>query len=232
MTQFEARTRGLDRRQKLSSKTEVPAKPEVKKKKGHYHHGNLREALVIAAKDLLETEGTQSLSLRAVARRAGVSQTAPYRHFSDKEALLASVAQWGFELLAQVQKESLQSLGDRDDRITALGKSYVQFALDHPNVLRLMFGPTIICKEDYAELKQAAEESFGVVQSVVTQAVEASGSKDINPQLATIGAWSLVHGISTLLLDGHLRKGMTENELNIDQFVESITAIYTKGLIG
>ena len=202
----------------------------VKKREGDYHHGNLREALVVAAKDILESEGRTSLSLRAVARRAGVSQTAPYRHFADKEALLASVAQWGFELLTQVQNDALAEIKPGEDRLNALGCSYVRFAIDHPNVLRLMFGPEICNKAEYPDLAKAANESFSVVQGVVTETLQASGAKEQIPELATVGAWSLVHGISTLLLDGHLRRGMEENQMDINAFVTYLTGIYTKGL--
>ena len=209
-----------------SAKNEAP----LKKKKGDYHHGNLREALTQAAIELLEAEGTQALSLRGVARRAGVSQTAPYRHFADKEALLASVAQRGFELLKKGQLEALEQIDNRAEHISEVGKSYVRFALAHPHILRLMFGPDISCKGDYPDLQVAAGEAFGVIQTLVTEQLSDSDATDTNPMMATLGAWSLVHGISTLLLDGHLKQKLESGEVNVEQLTEMITSIYSRGL--
>lgn len=152
-----------------------------------YHHGDLRAALCLAAGKILEEKGISGLSLREAARRAGVSHNAPYRHFPDRESLLAALAEEGFEVLTQ-------RLG-LDGR--AMGAAYVGFALEHPQRFRLMFGglPPIA---KYAQLQESAGRAYrALVDSL-------KNNKDIrDPELAAAAAWSLVHGLSHLLLDGH-----------------------------
>ena len=150
-----------------------------------YHHGDLRAALLRASAKVLEKQGIAGLSLRDVARRAGVSHNAPYRHFPDRDALLAALAAEGFSLLA----EEMRSQSGR-----AMGEAYVRFALEHPQRFRLMFGGALDFSK-YPELRSAAD---GAYQSLV------QAFKDLpRPELAAAGAWSLVHGLSHLLLDGH-----------------------------
>jgi AcrR family transcriptional regulator len=139
-----------------------------------YHHGDLRAALLGAALDLLEDE--EAFSLRAVARRAGVSPTAPYRHYQDKEALLAALATHGFAQLA----DRLAAAAEVPD----MAVEYVAFALAHPGLFRLMYGrPTA-----NAAYARTAEILAGRLAAPALQ----------------IGAWAMVHGLAVLLLDGKL----------------------------
>ena len=108
------------------------------RKRGGYHHGDLRAAVLQAAGEILETEGLSGLSLREAARRAGVSHNAPYRHFADRESLLAALAAEGFGLLAAAQREAAAKIGLR-----GMGEAYVRFALAHPERFQLMFGGVI-----------------------------------------------------------------------------------------
>lgn len=151
-----------------------------------YHHGNLRPALLRAAGKILEKEGVGALSLREAARRAGVSHNAPYRHFPDREALLAALAAEGFQLLGEAM---------RDRAGKEMGEAYVRFALDHPQRFRLMFGGSVPIAE-YEQLRDAAAATYrGLVEAF----------KDLpRPEIAAAAAWSLVHGLANLLLDGHL----------------------------
>src|ERR1700693_5459913 len=106
-----------------------------------YHHGDLPRALLDAALHIVETQGTEALTLRAVARRAGVSQAAPYRHFASKEAILAAVAEDGFRSLIAAMRESVATCGeDPLGRLRAVGLGYVTFATSHPSHFRVMFG--------------------------------------------------------------------------------------------
>ena len=151
-----------------------------------YHHGNLRPALLRAAGRMLEKEGVTSLSLRDAARRAGVSHNAPYRHFADREALLAELAAEGFEMLGEAM---------RDQTGKEMGEAYVRFALDHPQRFRLMFGGALPM-EKYAHLRAAAAATY---QALV------GAFRDLpRPETAAAAAWSLVHGLAHLKLDGHL----------------------------
>src|SRR5437870_4008576 len=111
------------------------------RRKRHYHHGGLRRAMIDAALRLVETGGSQALTLRAAARLAGVSQAAPYRHFANKEALLAGVAEEGFHVLATAMREGAAARRQGAiERMRALGLSYVEFATSHPSHFRVMFG--------------------------------------------------------------------------------------------
>src|SRR5688500_2611291 len=111
-----------------------------------YQHGNLRQALVQAGLKLLTDGGLPALSLRGAAQLAGVSHAAPYRHFKDKDALLAAIAEQGFRVLTACMREEAGKLGERaasapvQERLLALGKGYLHFAVEHPAYLQLLFG--------------------------------------------------------------------------------------------
>lgn len=153
-----------------------------------YHHGDLRPVLLRAAARVLEKGGPAALSLRALARRAGVSHNAPYRHFADREALLAALAADGFRLLG----EALAGASRRE-----MGEAYVQFALEHPQLFRLMFGGHLSFSS-HGELERAASSPYqGLVAAFRAEPSIA------DPEKAAAAAWSLVHGLSHLLLDGH-----------------------------
>lgn len=153
-----------------------------------YHHGDLRRELLRTASEQLEAEGLASLSLREVARRAGVSHNAPYRHFPDREALLAGLAEEGFGMLGR----ALEKRSGRE-----MGEAYVRFALEHPQRFRLMFGGHLAL-EDHASLKRAANATY----EALVHAFRAQGAGD-DAEKAAAAAWSLVHGLAQLLLDGH-----------------------------
>ncbi len=157
-----------------------------------YHHGALPEALLQAAGELLEAHGPAALSLRETARRAGVSHAAPYRHYKDREALLAAVAAEGFQRL-----EGAISAGPRPGA-EAMGLAYVRFALAHPQRFRLMFGG-VLGTHEHPELRESAARAF----SRLVDAFAALGG-DRDARVAAAAAWSLVHGLSQLLLEGHL----------------------------
>lgn len=149
-----------------------------------YHHGDLSTALLRAAGRTLEKRGIAALSLRETARRAGVSHNAPYRHFPDREALLAALAAEGFAMLG----ERLRGKPGRE-----MGEAYVRFALEQPQRFRLMFGGVLPLGK-YAELGAAAKAAY--------QALVEAFRELPRPELAAAAAWSLVHGLSNLLLDG------------------------------
>jgi AcrR family transcriptional regulator len=159
-----------------------------------YHHGDLRAALLQAAGEILEKEGLAALSLREAARQAGVSHNAPYRHFPDRDSLLAALAAEGFGLLKA-------ELDQRPEGSMGLG--YVEFALAHPQRFRLMFGGQLR-SGDYPELRAAGEESYNKLQ----KAFDSLGS---DAPLAAAAAWSLVHGLAHLILDGHFAQAQRES---------------------
>lgn len=165
-----------------------------------YHHGNLREELLTQAEKHLLNGGVNELSLRALAREIGVSQTAPYRHFKDKNALLAALATEGFNrLLESLNPDGLSA--DPVADLMTLGMAYVHFAQENPEIFRLMFGPVLLPRKQYTTLFAAGREAFYRVQHIIERGAERGifGKDDI-PSMAHT-AWAGVHGVATLILD-------------------------------
>jgi AcrR family transcriptional regulator len=175
--------------------------------KAKYHHGNLRQALIDAAIEVLEEKGAPALTLRHVARRAGVSQAAPYHHFSDKDALLGAVAAEGFRTLRDSMRAAEERAGGNAlAKLKATGKAYVTHALAHPAHFRVMFSPLLAAGtgSPYPDLREASLEAFGVLVSAVERAQKATGRKNAAPFELALAGWSMVHGLATLWLDGPL----------------------------
>jgi AcrR family transcriptional regulator len=160
-----------------------------------YHHGNLRITLLEAAESVLAEHGVQGLTLREVARAAGVSHAAPYHHFGSLNELLAAVAQRGFEALSAAMAEAV-NVPDTRERLLRVTQAYVACALAQPQRFRLMFGPMLAGKAEHPELKTAAEQAFGYVLQA-----SLAHDKRRGADLAVAG-WSLAHGLSHLLIDG------------------------------
>src|SRR5499433_2789784 len=167
-----------------------------------YHHGDLRQALVRSALEILSEAGVAGLSLRAAARRARVSAMAPYRHFADKEALLAAVAEYGFRALAARLTTAAATAADPRAGLAALGVAYVLFACDQPSLFKLMFGPTIEKKSAHPALDDAGCASFNALRQAVAAAEFFEGDPDWGD--VSLACWSLVHGLSALIVDGRL----------------------------
>jgi AcrR family transcriptional regulator len=164
--------------------------------KATYHHGDLRAALVRAAIELLEEGGETELSLRAVARRAGVSPAAPYRHYADREALVSAVAGVGYRELAERLLAAHPS-PSTPEQLADVAVAYVQFALERPALFRIMFGEP--CDRDNDERVAATAAVSLYVRSIVERAFPQADAD----ALAT-AVWALVHGLAFLHLDGKL----------------------------
>ena len=168
-----------------------------------YHHGDLRRALLDAALAIVDAEGAGALSMRAIARKAGVSHMAPYHHFADKSALVAAVAEEGFRALAQEMLNRGATCADEPK--TALresGIAYVVFAVTRPHLFRVMFGAELADMSDYPALQAAASEAFGVLQGLVERSQEVGSVRQADSQGIGLTAWSLVHGLAMLIIDG------------------------------
>ena len=163
---------------------------------GSYHHGDLRAACLRAALELLEEEGGAGLSLRAVARRAGVSATAPYRHYADRDALVSAVAADGYRELAD-SLASAHPSPTTPDELAAVAVAYVRFALDRPALFRVMFAEPC---DPSSEERVAAT---AVISQYVRDMVHAV-FPGADPDALSTAVWALVHGLAFLLLDGKL----------------------------
>jgi AcrR family transcriptional regulator len=166
-----------------------------------YHHGDLKAALLAAAARLLEKDGAEAVSFRAIAREVGVSQTAPYNHFESKEHLLATVAEDGFRRFTALQRAASSARSPRH-RLHALGRAYVAFACAHPQLYRLMFGVGLADWKRYPSLVEAAEQSCLPVQQALADVGSHGKPAAKSAQAAWIATWAMVHGLASLLIDG------------------------------
>jgi AcrR family transcriptional regulator len=164
--------------------------------KATYHHGDLRAALVGAAMELLEESGETELSLRAVARRAGVSPAAPYRHYADREALVSAVATVGYRELAE-RLAAAHPSPSTPEQLAGVAIAYVQFALERPALFRIMFGEP--CDRDNDERVAATTAVSAYVRAIAHRTFPLADDE----ALAT-AIWALVHGLAFLHLDGKL----------------------------
>lgn len=164
-----------------------------------YHHGNLRRAVLNRAVQVIGAEGTDALSLRALAADLGVSHTAPRHHFASRQGLLTAVAVEGFVEL----RERLERLLDHGGSFLDIGVGYVEFALDRPAHFSVMFTPAILDPDD-PELEAAMEAAFAILRQGVDGLPNPAARQDA--AAAVVASWSLVHGLATLALSGNLDK--------------------------
>jgi AcrR family transcriptional regulator len=164
--------------------------------KATYHHGDLRAACVRAAMELLEESGETALSLRAVARRAGVSPAAPYRHYADREALVTAVAAVGYRELAE-RLAAAHPSPSTPEQLAGVAVAYVQFALQRPALFRIMFGEP--CDRDDDERVAATAAVSLCVRGIVEGVFP-----DADAEALATAIWALVHGLAFLHLDGKL----------------------------
>ncbi|MDX1757939.1 MAG: TetR/AcrR family transcriptional regulator [Marinobacter sp.] len=174
----------------------------IKPLKVSYHHGDLPQQAHQLALEILQEHGDAAISLRALAKQIGVSAPALYRHFIDRESLLAELAVTGFEEL----RERLLAVDQSKPRraLIEIGLVYVSFAQDEPNLYRLMFGGRVLPKGVHPRLDSAGKGAFQVLENTIARAQQAGYIKPMPLALMTAAAWSLVHGLSQLTIDGHL----------------------------
>jgi AcrR family transcriptional regulator len=165
-------------------------------RKATYHHGDLRAACTRAAMELLEEGGETALSLRAVARRVGVSPAAPYRHYADREALVSAVAGVGYRELAE-QLAAAHPSPSTPEQMASVAIAYVQFALERPALFRIMFGEP--CDRDNDERVAAT-----AAVSLYLREIVARGFPEADGEAMATAIWALVHGLAFLHLDGKL----------------------------
>ena len=194
-----------------------------------YHHGDLRQSLIDSSLALIEEkQNAKTLSMREVARRAGVSNAAPYRHFADKEALLAAVAEKGFRILASYLREGVNSLpGEPLQQLQTSGMAYVKFAIAHPSYYRVMFSAFQPGDAKSPELTEAGLDAFGVLTEIVVDGQAAGQVKSGDPRQLAWVAWSLVHGLAMLVIERQLP---LMDEASVVAFSELATQSLVEGL--
>ena len=191
--------------------------------------GALRDKLVDAAVALIARKGPQGFSLREVARRARVSEAAPYWHFDDREALVAAVAERGFLEMAKGMMEIWSQVAEPAERFRALGIGYVRFALAHPSYLRVMFGSEVPDKAAHPGLKEAGERTFATLVQAIAECQAAGQVRGGPPEELAVAAWSIVHGLAALLVDGKLKDHVGSPEEG-ERLAHTITDLFMLGL--
>jgi AcrR family transcriptional regulator len=165
---------------------------------------DLRRTLIDASLDLIARKGLAAFSMREAARQAGVSHQAPYHHFADREAILAAIVAEGFQRLRDDMLAAIGKIDDPIARLKAIGAAYVRFALTHPAHFKLMFRSEWVRAERHGDAQSCAQTAFDVLVSVVDDVAKAKyGRAD---RALALAAWSLAHGLATLMLEGKLEK--------------------------
>ena len=172
---------------------------------GPYHHGDLRAALLAEAAVMIAEGGSAGVTMRAIGQRLGVSRAAPYRHFADKTALLVAVAANGFRRLGG-RLQAIDAGGKRSsvERLRRLGEEYVRFALENPAHYRLMYGREALTREELPELREAAEALFEQFVEVIRAHQRSGLIKRQNARAQAYVAWSAVHGLASLVIEGQI----------------------------
>jgi AcrR family transcriptional regulator len=202
------------------------APPPRRKRKGRYHHGDLRRALFDEALRTIDAVGVEGLTLRAVGSALGVSRTALYRHFSSKQALVAAVAREGFRAFRLALVGAWERRGRGPAGFEAMGEAYLRFAVDHPSHYRVMFGRFL---ESCASDPELLGEAKGAFQALVEALVELQRmglARRDDPVTLARFVWAVTHGVAMLVIEGQLReddpKGAALNNYAMDRIRAAI----------
>jgi AcrR family transcriptional regulator len=174
------------------------------RKRTQYHHGDLRAALLEVAAEMIAEGGVESVTMRTLSQRIGVFRTAPYRHFANKAALLAGVAEEGFKRLQQCLEAVRLNEEDILVRFREMGGAYVQFAVENPSHYRLMFSRETSNFEAYPDLETAAKMVFDTLMTTIEQGQGANKIKSGDSRALAYAAWATVHGLSWLWIGGQI----------------------------
>jgi AcrR family transcriptional regulator len=186
-----------DRRGTLDGMTSTARRP--------YHHGDLRRAVVQTAMAMLDEEKGWQFTLREVARRAGVSHAAPYKHFPDKAALLGEIAMAGFERLREALRAAQRRrFSSARQEFLALGQAYIRFGAANPALYRLMFGAEVGTRADTSSDERPLA-AFGVILDMLERGQQAGDWRKRNIQGQAAACWAQVHGLTMLTIDGLLQ---------------------------
>jgi AcrR family transcriptional regulator len=185
-----------------------------------YHHGDLKNALIDAGIAILAAEGVAGLSLRKVAKQAGVSHSAPYAHFADKQSLIAAISTEGFrQLYTRVKEEAGRYPDEPRTQMIEIAWAYLQFALDDPDRFKVMFSGVLEKEKNYPDFVEQTQKNFQLVKTVA-EANQACGNLRSGPSdLIALSAWGIIHGFVMLLLDGQISHTILER-MSLRELIE------------
>jgi AcrR family transcriptional regulator len=204
----------------MKSKMAQSKNPTMVRPKQKFHHGDLREALIAAARELVIEEGPDGFTLADACRRAGVTTAAPYKHFRDKQEILEEIASRGFDALAAKTAEAVAKAGSGTAAgVTAMGFSYVDFAISQPAVFRLMFGHNPKLKKA-ARVDDSGHDCFkGVIDEVAAFCRQHGLARDA--ESIAVQLWTFVHGAASLRIDGDYES--VAPGLDVHQLIAEVT---------
>ena len=180
--------------------------------KQNYHHGDLRTALINATVEMINQYGVESITMRKLSEWVGVSRTAAYRHFSDKTDLLTATAIEGFkQFTLALQVGRLDTSIDEINQFRMMGQAYIRFAMENPAYYRLMFGDTVI--QESEALRKACDASFNELLIMIERLQGIGVISGDEPKMQAIYIWSLMHGLSSLIIDNKLQSDIELQEL-------------------
>ncbi|CAM3711796.1 TetR/AcrR family transcriptional regulator [Parendozoicomonas haliclonae] len=189
-------------------KEEIPPNAETHQR---YHHGNLRAALLCAAFKQLDNVGPDKISMRAIARDVGVSQTAPYRHFPNKDLLLVALAVEGFKRLEQRIRQRSADHPDAFEALMAGSEDYLDFAREKPELYRLMFGPALAEWRKPEFMHGVPPAAFAALVEVVEKAINQGSLNNSFPAwFMAKSCWAQIHGHAMMMIDDILDKGIPQ----------------------
>ncbi|MGW4117000.1 TetR/AcrR family transcriptional regulator [Nocardia sp. NPDC004711] len=194
--------------------------------KDRYHHGDLREELLRASLQLIESEGLAAVSLRKVAREAGVSSGAPYHHFADRAALMSALATRGFEILGAAMASARVAAPDPRAALLAMAEGYVGFARDHAAYFRIMFRPELSQPEKHPDTEAAGDAAYAILESAVADAVHSGFLPATDAETLALAWWSLAHGMAALTVDGKFGLRATQSGTTPEALTTRITHIF------
>jgi AcrR family transcriptional regulator len=203
--------------------------PKVPADSARYHHGNLRRTLLDTALAVVEEAGPGALSLRELARRAGVSHAAPYRHFKSRESLLVALAEEGFQGLGA--EMGALTAGEREPlrRFRSLGMAYVRYAVAHPGHFKVMFSSELNHGSGHPELAAAGSPTLQALIDSITDAQAEGLVRAGDPRQLALPAWSMVHGLAMLLVDRQLGELGTDTS-EVDRLALAVVDVTARGL--
>jgi len=187
-----------------------------------YHHGDLRQTLMNNCLKMIEEKGVSGFTLREVARISGVSPAAPYHHFKSKTELLAAVAVMGFEMLNEAQRKIYEQYDDPVLRLSALGKSYVMFAVNHKIYFHVMFRADSEVLWKNRQVMNVANQALSYLENTIRELFPKTAADDDSHFRATVlTCWSKAHGLASLWVDGPL-KSVESGKLDLNKLVDLI----------
>lgn len=194
-----------------------------------YHHGDLKNALIKAGVEILSKEGAGGLSLRKVAQRAGVSHSAPYAHFPDKQSLIAAISTEGFnQLHDELSAVTSKFANDPKQQLVEGTRAYVQFAINHKDTFKIMFSSALEKEKEYPAFVEISRQTFERVVDIVKACQAAKVLEPGSPEATAVMVWGQVHGIVSLALEGQISHTVLDQH-SVQELVSSAMEQITIG---